>query len=75
MKPGGRMHALVEIGILRIDMTVEVDDPQVATPQVLRHRPHRGIANGVVAPKDNGQGATGVDMGDGMTNLIERLLG
>ena len=46
------MHALVQVGLLRVNVTVEVDDAELAI-QLFSHAAHRRIADGVVATQDD----------------------
>ena len=73
VEPRRRVHALVEVGLLRVDVAVEVDDAEVAR-HVLRDAAHRRIADRVVATEDDREGAAGVDVRDGLADLVEGLL-
>ena len=63
VEPRRRVHALVEVGLLRVDVAVEVDDAELAV-EVLRHAAHRRVADGVVAAEHDGEGAALVDVRD-----------
>ena len=73
MKPWCGMHALVEIGVLRVDMPVEVNDAELAPMEILGHSPHGREAKGMVAAEHHGKRPTGVDVRNALTDLIERL--
>nr|WP_197946047.1 hypothetical protein [Phytohabitans suffuscus] len=67
------MHPLVEVGLLGVDVPVEVDDAQVAV-EVLGHPAHGGVADRVVAAEHHRERARGVDVTDRLGDLVERLL-
>ena len=72
VEPRRRVHAFVEIGLLGVDVTVEMDYPEVAI-EVLGHPPDGRVADRVVPAQDDRQGAGRVHVGDGLGNLVEGL--
>ena len=62
VEPGRGVHALVEVGLLRVDVAVEVDDAELAAVQVLGHAAHGRVADGVVAAEHDREGAAVVDV-------------
>ena len=68
------MHPLVEVGLLRVDVAVEVNDPEVAAVEVLRDGAHRRVADRVIAAEHDREGAARVDVTDGLADLVEGLL-
>ncbi len=62
VEPGRRVHALVEVGLLRVDVAVEVDDAEVPAVEVLRHTSHGREADRVVAAEHDRERAARVDV-------------
>ena len=60
MKPRRCVHALVEIGILRVHMSVEVNDPELTPMEILGDPPHGREAKGMIAAEHHGKRAAGV---------------
>src|SRR5207245_2480948 len=73
MEPGRRVHPLVEVGLLGVDVAVEVDDPQVAL-EVRGDAAHRRVPDRVVAAEHDGQRTRLEDMRHGPGDLVEALL-
>src|SRR6266850_4675823 len=73
VKPGCGVHALVEIGVLRVYMPVEVNDAELAAMEMLGNASHSRKAKGMVAAEHHGKRSAGVHVRDGLTDLIERL--
>ena len=74
MEPRGGVHPLVEVGLLGVDVPVEVDDPEVAAAEMLRDAAGGRVSDGVVAAQHDGERAAGVHVRHGLGDLIERLL-
>ena len=67
------MHPLVEVGLLGVDVAVEVDDADVAVH--VRGQPaDGGVADRVVAAEHDGHDALLRDVRHGLADLVERLL-
>ena len=74
MEPRGGVHPLVEVGLLGVHVPVEVDDPEVAAAEVRGDAAGGRVADGVVAAEHHGERPAGVDVRDGLGDLVERLL-
>ena len=74
MKPGRGMHAFVEIGLLCIDMTVEVQDAEFLAVHILSHPSHSRKSQRMVSPQDYWKGPARIDMADSFTDLVKGLL-
>jgi hypothetical protein len=68
------MHALVEVRFLGVHVSIEVDDPEVSTTQVLSDGAGGRKTDRVVASEDHGEGTTGEDVGHTLADLIEGFL-
>ncbi len=74
MKPGSRVHALIEIGLLRIYMPIEMNNAELPSVHMLRNAPDRRKAERMVSAEYHGKCATRIDMRHAFTDLIEGLL-
>jgi hypothetical protein len=68
------VHPLVEVGLLGVDVPVEVDDPELAAVQVRGDAAGRRVPDGVVAAEHDREGAALVDVADRVGDLVEGLL-
>ena len=74
VEPGRRVHALVKVGSLGIDVAVKVDDSQVPPIQVLCNAPHCRVSDAVVAAQHDRERAAGKDVSNTLGDLVKRLL-
>ena len=72
-EPRRRVHPLIHILLLDIDVAVDMDDADIAV-DMRRDPAHIGKAEAVVAAADDGKHACGVDMRHGLGHLVEGLL-
>ena len=73
VEPRRGVHPLVEVGFLRVDVSVEVDDADVAV-HVRRQSADRREADGVIAAEHDGHHALLHDVRHRLADLVERLL-
>ena len=71
--PGRRVHALVEILLLDVDVAVEMDDADPLR-RALGDAAHAGKADRMIAAEHHRQRARGEDMRDAAADLVEALL-
>ena len=74
MEPGAGMHPFIQIGLLGIDMPVEMDDADLAIAEMPADPSHRWEADRMVAAQDDREGAAGKHVGHPFGDLIETLL-
>jgi hypothetical protein len=67
------MHALVVGPLAQVAMPIKVDHAQLAL-NMWRDSTQGGVANGVVAAKDDGKGTPSDDVAESARDLIEALL-
>src|SRR4029077_1181721 len=72
-EPGRRVHPLIHILLLDIDVAVDMDDADIAV-DMRRDPAHIGKAEAVIAAADDGEHAGGVDMRHSLRHLVEGLL-
>ena len=72
-EPGSRVHPLVHILLLDIDVAVDMDDADIAV-DMRRDPADIGKAEAVVAAADDGKHAGGVDVRHSLGHLVEGLL-
>jgi hypothetical protein len=72
-EPGRRVHPLIHILLLDIDVAVDMDDADIAV-DIRRDPAHVGKAEAVVAAADDREHAGGVDMRHSLGHLVEGLL-
>ena len=71
-EPGSRVHALIHVHVLHIDMPVEMDDAHI-TVNVWCDPADIWIAKTVIATTDYRKGTRGIDVRDRVRDLIKRL--
>ena len=67
------MHALVEVDLLGVDVSIEVDDADLLIAQVAANAAEGGKTDRVVATENDRKGAAGKHVGDALRDLIEAL--
>ena len=72
-EPRRRVHALIHILFLDVDMAVDVDDADIAV-DMWSDAADIGEAEAMVAAADDGKYTRRVDMRDGLGDLVEGLL-
>jgi hypothetical protein len=72
VKPRRRVHPLVEIGLLRVNVTVEMDDPELAV-EVLRHPPRRRKPDRMIPAQHRRERPCRENVADAFGDLVERL--
>ena len=73
MEPRGRVHPLVHVALLEVQVAVEVDDPD-APVDVRGEAADVRVADRMVAAEDDGENLLGREEGDRAVDLVERLL-
>src|SRR5262249_35794404 len=71
--PGRRVHPLVHVLLLDIQVAVDVDDADIAV-YMRRDTTHVRKSEAMVAAADYREGARGVDVRDRLADLVEGLL-
>jgi hypothetical protein len=65
------VHPLIQVGLLGVDVTVKVDDPQIPTAQVLGNTSHGRESYRVVTPQYDGKGARLIYMPHPLRYLVK----
>src|SRR5262245_46458334 len=72
-EPGRRVHPLIHILLLDIDVAIDMDDADIAV-DMWRDAAHIGKAEAMVAATDDGEHACGINVRHGFGYLVEGLL-
>ena len=67
------MHPLIQVNLLGVDVTVEVDDSNLFVAEMAANPSYGGESDGVVTAEDDREGPAGEHVGDALRDLIEAL--
>ena len=68
------MHPFIQIGLLGVDMPVEMDDADLAVAEMPANASHGWEPDRMIAAQDDREGPAGKHVGDPFGDLIKTLL-